>query len=137
MTETKKEKIDSILAYVLVKSIMTNPQATDAYALGLIDEKGNSIKEPETDEERDALTVLNKLGFKIRRMLSSRLSELSSFAYVKSIPDDYQNLLSTNNVEKKAMVKRVKKDIENLEETHKMKFDDIVKIYLNEYLKDK
>ena len=137
MTETKKEKIDSILAYVLVKSIMTNPQATDAYALGLIDEKGNSIKEPETDEERDALTVLNKLGFKIRRMLSSRLSELSSFAYVKSIPDDYQNLLSTNNVEKKAMVKRVKKDIENLEETHKMKFDDIVKIYLNESLKDK
>lgn len=137
MAETKKEKIDSILAYVLIKSIMTNPQATDAYALGLIDEKGNSIKEPETDEERDALTVLNKLGFKIRRMLSSRLSELSSFAYVKSIPDDYQNLLSTNSVEKKAMVKRVKKDIDNLSETYKMPFDDIVKIYLNESLKDK
>lgn len=132
---TTRKNIDSILAYVLIKSIMTNPMSTKAFDLGLIDEKGNTIKEPETNEEQEALTVLDKIGFKIRRMLGSRISELSTFAYIKSIPDKYQDLLATNSVEKKAMVKRVKKDIENLSETHEMSFDEIVKIYLNESLK--
>lgn len=132
---TTRKNIDSILSYILIKSIMTNPMSTKAYDLGLIDEKGNIIKEPETEDEQDALTVLDKIGFKIRRMLGSRISELSSFAYIKSIPGKYQDLLSTNSVEKKAMVKRVTKDIENLSENHKMPFDEIVKIYLNESLK--
>ena len=132
---TTRKNIDSILSYILIKSIMTNPMSTKAYDLGLIDEKGNTIKEPETEDEQDALTVLDKIGFKIRRMLGSRISELSSFAYIKSIPGKYQDLLSTNSVEKKAMVKRVTKDIENLSENHKMPFDEIVKIYLNESLK--
>lgn len=132
---SSRKKIDSVLAYVLIKSIMTNPMSTDAYDLGLIDEKGNTIKEPETDEEEEALTVLDKVGFKLRRMLGSRLSEFSSFAYVKSIPGKYQDYLSTNSVEKKAMVKRVKKDIENLSENHNISFDEIIKIYLNESLK--
>ena len=133
---TTRKNIDSILSYVLIKSIMTNPMSTKAYDIGLIDEKGNTIKEPENEDEEEALTVLDKLGFKIRRMLGSRISELSTFAYVKSIPGKYQDLLSTNSVEKKAMVKRVTKDIENLAENHKMTFDEIVKIYLNESLKD-
>lgn len=133
---TTRKNIDSILSYVLIKSIMTNPMSTKAYDLGLIDEKGNTIKEPENEDEEESLTVLDKLGFKIRRMLGSRISELSTFAYVKSIPGKYQDLLSTNSVEKKAMVKRVTKDIENLAENHKMSFDEIVKIYLNESLKD-
>lgn len=132
---TTRKNIDSILSYILIKSIMTNPMSTKAYDLGLIDEKGNIIKEPETEDEQDALTVLDKIGFKIRRMLGSRISELSSFAYIKSIPGKYQDLLSTNSVEKKAMVKRVTKDIENLSENHKMPFDEIVKIYLTESLK--
>ena len=132
---TTRKNIDSILSYILIKSIMTNPMSTKAYDLGLIDEKGNIIKEPETEDEQDALTVLDKIGFNIRRMLGSRISELSSFAYIKSIPGKYQDLLSTNSVEKKAMVKRVTKDIENLSENHKMPFDEIVKIYLNESLK--
>jgi hypothetical protein len=132
-----KNDIDSILAYVLMKSVLTNPQATDAYALGLIDEKGTIIKEPETDEEKESLTVLDKLGFKLRRMLGSRISELSSFAYVKSIPEKYQYQMSTNSVEKKAMVKRVTAGIENLTESQKMSFDEIVKVYLNESLKEK
>lgn len=133
---TTRKNIDSILSYVLIKSIMTNPMSTKAYDIGLIDEKGNTIKEPENEDEEEALTVLDKLGFKIRRMLGSRISELSTFAYVKSIPGKYQDLLSTNSVEKKAIVKRVTKDIENLAENHKMSFDEIVKIYLNESLKD-
>lgn len=132
---TTRKNIDSVLSYVLIKSIMTNPMSTKAYELGLIDEKGNTIKEPETDDEQDALTVLDKIGFKLRRMLGSRISELSTFAYIKSIPGKYQDLLSTNSVEKKAMVKRVTKDIESLSENHKMSFDEIVKIYLNESLK--
>lgn len=132
---TTRKNIDSILSYILIKSIMTNPMSTKAYDLELIDENGNTIKEPETEDEQDALTVLDKIGFKIRRMLGSRISELSSFAYIKSIPGKYQDLLSTNSVEKKAMVKRVTKDIENLSENHKMPFDEIVKIYLNESLK--
>lgn len=132
---TNKNDIDSILAYVLMKSILTNPQATKAHALGLIDSKGKIIKTPETDEEIESLTVLDKLGFKLRRMLGARIAELSSFAYVKSIPQKYQNQMSTNSVEKKAMVKRVKTGIENLSESQKMSFDEIVKIYLNESLK--
>ena len=68
---------------------MTNPMATKAYDLGIIDEHGNVIKEPSSDEEKESLTVLDKIGFKIRRMLGSKISELSSFAYVKTIPEKY------------------------------------------------
>jgi hypothetical protein len=132
-----KNDTDSILAYVLMKSILTNPQATLAYSLGLIDNKGHVIKEPETHDEKESLTVLDKLGFKLRRMLGARISELSSFAYIKSIPEKYQYQMSSNNVEKKAMIKRVTAGIENLTESQKMTFDEIVKIYLNESLKEK
>ena len=131
----KRQDIDSVLAYVLIKSILTNPQSTDAYGYGLVDEKGNTIKEPETADEKDSLTVLDKLGFKLRRMLGSRISEFSSFAYVKSIPEKYQDMLSTNSVEKKAQVKRIAKGIENLSESYDMSVDDMIKIYLNEMLK--
>lgn len=129
-------KIDSILAFIFIKSIVTNPMTTKAFELGLIDEYGRIIKTPTTDDENNALTVLDKLGFKIRRMLGSKLSELSSFAYVKTTDAKYQKLLSTNNVEKKALIKRVKQDLIQLSEKYELSVDDMMKVYLNEELKD-
>lgn len=133
---TNLSKIDSVLAFIFVKSIITNPMTTKAFELGLIDDKGRVIKSPETDDEHAALTVLDRLGFKIRRLLSSKLSELSSFAYVKTTDAKYQKLLSTNDVEKKALIKRVKQDLLNLSEKHDLSVDDMMRVYLAEELKE-
>ena len=134
--KTGRDKIDSVLAYVFLKSILTNPATTDAFRLGLIDAQGHIKKEPETHEEKISLTVLDKIGFKIRRLLGAKISELSSFAYIKSSKSRFQNQLSTNSVEKKALIKRVMNDIKNLTESHDIDFEDVARIYLNEEMKN-
>jgi hypothetical protein len=45
---------DLILAYQFIKRLTTPFNKTEAYKLGIIDEKGQKLKSPETTEENNA-----------------------------------------------------------------------------------
>ena len=60
-----------------------------AYKLGLIDEDGNIIKNPETSEEKKALGAFDKLILRIRKILpSAAMKALSAVSIYKVLKED-------------------------------------------------
>tara|TARA_A100001011_G_scaffold400175_1_gene512991 strand:- start:7099 stop:7713 length:615 start_codon:yes stop_codon:yes gene_type:complete len=71
--------IDLFVTYRFIKLLVTPFEKTDAYKLGIIDEKGNRIKkegstkpavELSTSQLQNAYTILHKLVFNIKKIFS-------------------------------------------------------------------
>ena len=64
--------IDALVAYRVLKLLVTPFNKTKAFALGIIDEKGKVLKKSRTikhAEERNAYTLLIRFVFNLKRML--------------------------------------------------------------------
>jgi hypothetical protein len=64
--------VDSIIAYRILKLLVTPFNKTDAFKLGIIDEKGNELKkirDLHTTEDRDAYTLLHRLVFRLKKII--------------------------------------------------------------------
>jgi len=130
-----KQNIDSIITFLLLKKLITPFTSTIAYKLGLIDLNGKIIKVPETDKEKDALTILDRVIFKLKRLLGSKVLVLNRFMYLKTLNIDMYNKLNVKGtVEQRAEIIRINKDIQQMQEKYNMGFDDILQIVLNESL---
>lgn len=77
----------TVIVYSIMKRLITPYKSFHAYKLGLIDGEGNILKEPETLEERTALTLVDKLAIKLKQLLGSRLIDLNTFVYLNTIAD--------------------------------------------------
>ena len=71
--------IDLFVTYRFLRLLTTPFEDTDAYKLGIIDEKGNRImqkraKKPEvelvTSEQKNSYTILHKLVFNIKKIFA-------------------------------------------------------------------
>jgi len=71
--------IDLFVTYRFLKLLTTPFEKTDAFKLGIIDEKGNRIKKPKstqpavelaTVEQKNSYTILHKLVFNIKKIFS-------------------------------------------------------------------
>ena len=61
--------VDLYIIYQLLKRLTTPFDETDAYELGIIDEKGKRIKKPQTKEEKDAYDLVDRFVFNIKRLI--------------------------------------------------------------------
>ena len=74
---------DLYYTYRFIKVLTTPWKDTEAYELGLIDDKGTSIRKAKTSEEKDAYTIFFRLAFNFKRILEKLpfgKSRLSSYA---------------------------------------------------------
>ena len=71
--------IDLFVTYRFLKLLTTPFNKTDAFKLGIIDADGNRVKKPKstqpaieltTTEQKSAYTILHKLVFNIKKILS-------------------------------------------------------------------
>ena len=65
--------IDALIAYRLVKLLVTPFNKTDAYKLGIIDDKGKVLiksKKITNQQQRNAYTLLIRFVFNLKRLLS-------------------------------------------------------------------
>tara|TARA_Y100000310_G_scaffold345096_1_gene461768 strand:+ start:6041 stop:6583 length:543 start_codon:yes stop_codon:yes gene_type:complete len=66
--------VDTYLAYKFIKMLATRWKKTDAYKLGIIDEKGKRIRTPEADKAAkkagSKYTNIHKVIFNIKRLIS-------------------------------------------------------------------
>ena len=65
--------IDNLIAFRILSKIVTPFKSTDAYKLGIIDEKGKLLKSSDalkTSEERNAYSMLDRLVFNIKRLIA-------------------------------------------------------------------
>jgi len=81
--------VDLILIYQFIKRLTTPFNKTEAYKLGLIDEKGKRTdKKIETKEEEDAYGYFDRLVFNIKRLIekvpggSSRLGSYAAALFL-------------------------------------------------------
>lgn len=74
------------IVYSIIKKLVTPFTETDAYKLGIIDKDGNVLRRRrtlQTQQEKNAYTVLDTLVFKLKRMLEKipgGRSRLASYA---------------------------------------------------------
>ena len=65
--------VDNLIAYRVLKMLVTNFEDTEAFKLGIIDTKGKNIRKTNTlstGEERDAYTYLNRLVFNVKKIIN-------------------------------------------------------------------
>ena len=64
--------VDSIISFRILRMLTVPFEETDAYRLGIIDAKGKELikmRNLNTAEERDAYTLLNRLVFRLKRII--------------------------------------------------------------------
>lgn len=60
---------DLVYTFRFLKLLTTNFEDTDAYKLGLIDEKGKRIRKSESPEDKNAYTPFHRLVFNIKKLI--------------------------------------------------------------------
>lgn len=133
-----KVEIDSVLTFLFLKKLMTHVVKTKAYNMGLINENGYLVKQPETQEEKEAVTLLDKTIWKIRRLLGTKLGSLRSFLWLQTHDSNkfYANLILKGSAEKKSEIRRIKKSVSKVAEQHNCSVDDLLYTILQEQYLD-
>ena len=122
----RHEQIDDVLTFITIRKLVTPVTRTKAHKLGLVDGLGRVIKEPVTKAEKTALTTHDRLIFKLKRMLGSRITQLYSFLYVQTISSDYyNNIVLKGGIEQRTAIKRLKRDIPKKFEDTNYNLDDM------------
>lgn len=65
--------VDAIITYRILKKLVTPFEDTPAFKLGIVDKNGKILKkenELKTPEERDAYTMLDRLVFRLKRIIN-------------------------------------------------------------------
>jgi len=115
MNHKSKRNTDAIIAYLFLKRLMTPFIKTDAYKLGLINNSGRIVRNPSNDIERDALTIFDKIIFKIKRLMGGKLLNFNKFLWLTTTSDDLLNrIVVSGSVEQRSEVQRIQKDIDNI-----------------------
>ena len=65
-----KTSIDLIMAYKFLRKLVTPFNKTDAFKMGLIDDKGVKIRSPETSKERESFTYHDRIVFNLKKLLN-------------------------------------------------------------------
>ncbi len=133
----QRERVDDILSFAVIKKLVTPIKKTNAYKLGLVDSVGKIIRNPTTDEEHMALTLFDKFIFKLKRLLGSKISQLNNFLFVHTLNNDfYNNLIVKGGIEKKAEIKRIRRDIDKLSEKYDIDVDELLIYMIHEDIKE-
>lgn len=65
--------VDNLIAYRILKMLVTNFENTEAFKLGIIDKNGKNIRKAstlQTSQERDSYTYLNRLVFNMKKIIN-------------------------------------------------------------------
>jgi len=124
--------VDNVLAYRILSMLVKNFRDTQAYKLGLIDDKGKNLKKPETSAEKDAYTYLHKLVFNMKKIVNrlpggeSKLKSIVTALFLikeyyesgnrttSLMEDRYKSLIDMDIslIEEEILVEKYMKDIE-------------------------
>ena len=65
--------VDNLIAYRILKMLVTNFEDTEAFKLGIIDKKGKNLRKTSTlvtTQEREAYTYLHRLVFNMKKIIN-------------------------------------------------------------------
>lgn len=124
--------IDSVVSYRILQLLLTPIEETDAFKLGIIDRKGNRIKYPSTTEEKDSYTFLNKLVFRLKRILDKTPNGTNDIRRFAATTHFVRECIETNNFQNldsrlNDVLQCLNEDINiNMEQKTKTKFSKFI-----------
>ena len=74
MKNLRESATDTIMAWLIFRKLMRKPKSTDAFKLGLIDKNYKILRKTKTKAEKKAMTILDKLLFRIQNLLGSKMA---------------------------------------------------------------
>ena len=135
MAKKQKPEIDTIISFIFMKKIVTPIIKTQAFKLKLVNSAGKVIKEPSTDKEHEALTLLDRIIFKLKRLMGGKLVNLNNFLYLQTINNDfYSKLILRGTAQQKAEIKRIAKDVKEIQEKYSLDTESVIYSLLTEEL---
>lgn len=95
--------VDTVVVYRILRLLSTPIVQSDAYKLGIIDKDGKKVKEPTTNQELEAYSLLQRFVFKIQKALTKssdmNAKRLLTFAAALSILREYKEIDEDTDVE--------------------------------------
>jgi hypothetical protein len=73
-TLLKENIADTIIAWMIFRKLLRKATDTEAYKLKLIDATFKILRQPKTSKEKEAMTVLDKLVFRIQHLLGPKIT---------------------------------------------------------------
>ena len=129
----QRQNIDSVITFLFIKKLVTPIVKTPAFKLGLVSCAGKVVKEPDTEEEHMALTILDRITFKIKRLLGGKLSTLNNFLYTTTQSQDmYNKVVIRGSVDQRAEIIRITRDVKRMAEDKGYTIQDIMEHMLTE-----
>ncbi len=118
--------LDLFLVYQFVKRLATPWNKTEAFKVGIIDDKGKKLKSPETPEEQKAYAYYDRLVFNLKRLLEKLpggKSRLGSFAAALFLMKEGANEREYTQEE---LAEGLYKEMKMLDETTTKKLDEML-----------
>lgn len=90
--------VDSVIAYRILRLLVTPFEETDAYKLGIIDAKGKELKrmsQLNNVRERDAYTILHRMVYRLKRIVEKvpiENKKLTSFAAALALVKEHHDV---------------------------------------------
>lgn len=137
MSKDTRSEIDAVMSFILIKKIVTPITQSKAFKLGLVNSAGKILREPKTDEENDALTLLDKIVFKMKRLLNTKLLNLNNFLYLQTINNDFYNkLIIRGTIKQRAEIMRIAKDVKGIQEKYNIDTEELICSLIKEELEN-
>ena len=74
---------DLVYTFRFLKLLTTDFKNTEAFKLGIIDEKGKKLRKPESSEDKSAYTPFNRLVYNIKKLIpGGKLGSYASALYM-------------------------------------------------------
>ena len=135
--EEHKSNVDAIMSFILIKKLVTPIAQSPAYKLGLVDAAGKVVREPKTDKENEDLTLMDRIVFKLKRLLGNRLLNLNNFLYLATINNDFYNrLVVRGTVKQRAEIIRIAKDVKGIQEKYNINTEELICSLIKEELEN-
>lgn len=108
---------DLIFVYSFLKRLVTPFNETKAYQLGIIDERGKKIRNPQTKAELDSFSTFERLVFNIKKIIErfpGGKSKLASYAAALFLIKEHNN--PKEEYSTKELIEAVEKNMGDLKE---------------------
>lgn len=116
-----------IFTYSFLKRLVTPFNETDAYKLGIIDERGKKIKSPKTTQELDSYSTFERLVFNIKKIierLPGGKSKLASYAAALFLIKEHDN--TKEHYSEKELVEALEENMSYLKKNTKKTYGSIM-----------
>lgn len=111
--------VDYIIIFRIAKALVRPIKKWDAFKMGIIDEEGNKVRDPETNEEKDAYTLLDRFILKVKRLIGKHKLRVLTAALLLQEENERTHLTDKELIEHyqredeaKEIYNRLKEDIE-------------------------